>query len=189
MRVAIIPILVASMTLSSCATMGGSGQPQTAMERARGQCVAAVLIGAIGGAIAGNNSGSGDARRGAQTGAIAGVGLCAVLTAMANAEDQRRLREAQEAAWDAGRDHTATWRGADGKERTAIVHVEAAPEKTWTFTPAAADAAEPASATVQTGECRYSTMTVGVEGNGVGSLERELVCRNPQTRSWEVQSA
>ncbi|MDP3800609.1 hypothetical protein [Brevundimonas sp.] len=186
MRFATALILSISLIASGCATTGGA--PPTAMQRAQGQCLAAGAISILAGAIIGNNSGSGDARRGAQRGALVGAGICAVLLAMASAEDQRRIREAEYAALETGQAREETYDGPDGKRRIIRVVPTAAPDRTWTFAPAAADQATPVAAQeTLTDICRYKQTTLTVETVGSGDLPQVLVCRNPQTRAWEVQ--
>lgn len=192
MRLIATTAVTASLILSGCATTGGSGvgAPQTAMQRTYGRCLIAIGAGAILGAIIGNNTGSGNGRRGAGTGALAGAGICAVMMAMASAEDKRRIAEAEYAALETGQERLDTYMGSDGKERSILVRTQAAPDRSWTFTPAATDAAQPASALVadtMTDICRYRQTTLSVEGTGTGALDQELVCRNPRTRAWEVQ--
>lgn len=188
MRLPIIALATVSLVLSSCATTG-SEVHQSAMQRAQGQCLVSVAAGAVLGAIIANNSGSGNASRGAGRGALVGAGICAALLAMASAEDKRRIQEAEYAALETGQEREDTYVGSDGKLRTILVRTEAAPDRTWTFTPAATDASQPASAQTSSmiDVCRYRQTTLSVQGTGSGSLDRELVCRNPQTRAWEVQ--
>jgi surface antigen len=188
MRHLIIIVTAASLTLAGCATTGG-GVPPTAVQRAQGQCIASVAVGALLGAVIGNNTGSGNASRGAGRGALVGAGICAVLLAMASEEDRRRIQEAEYAALETGQPREDVYVGSDGKQRTILVRTEAAPDKSWTFTPAASDAAQPAAAVVSstTDICRYRQTTLTVQDTGSGTLDRELVCRNPQTRAWEVQ--
>lgn len=192
MRLIVVTTATASLILSGCATTGGpgGGAPQTAMQRTYGNCLIAIGAGAVLGAIIGNNTGSGNARRGAGTGALAGVGLCGVMMAMASAEDRRRIAEAEYAALETGQERLDTYVGDDGKQRSILVRTQAAPDRSWAFTPAAADAAQPSSAEVaapMTDICRYRQTTLSVEGAGTGALDQELVCRNPRTRAWEVQ--
>lgn len=186
MKKLIVPVAVASLALTSCATAGG-----TAMDRAWGQCGVAVVGGAVLGAIIGNNTGSGNARQGAGTGGLLGVGICGVLLAMASEEDKRRIREAEYAALETGQDREDSYVGKDGKRRTILVRTEDAPPREWSIP---ADATQTAAAPDQkpgtvTDVCRYRQTTLTVEDTGSGSLDRELVCRNPHTRTWEVQNA
>lgn len=186
MKKLIVPIAAASLALTGCATAGG-----TAMDRAWGQCGVAVVGGAVLGAIIGNNTGSGNAQRGAGTGGLVGVGICGVLLAMASEEDKQRIREAEYAALETGEDREDTYIGTDGKRRTILVRTDDAPAREWSVP---ADATQTAGTPDQkpgtvTDICRYRQTTLTVEDTGSGSLDRELVCRNPQTRTWEVQNA
>ena len=186
MRNLSVPMIAAVVALSGCSTTGG-----TAMDRAWSQCGVAVVGGALLGAIIGNNTGDGNARQGAGTGSLVGVGICGVLLAMASEEDKQRIREAEYAALETGREREDSYIGADGKRRTILVRTEDAPARSWTV-PVDGDqmAGVPdGKPTTQTDICRYKQTTLTVEDTGTGSLERELVCRNPQTRAWEVQRA
>lgn len=181
MKTFVVPGLAACLMLSGCATSG------SAMERAWQQCGVAVVGGAIIGGIIGNNTGNGDAQQGMTTGLLTGGGICAVLLAMASEEDKRRIREAEYAALETGEVREDSYIGEDGKRRTIVVRTQDAPAKTWSV-PAAEDGKEAETASM-TDICRYRQTTLSVESTGSGSLDAELVCRNPQTREWEVQRA
>lgn len=185
-------IVSASLILASaCATANADGTPLTAMQRAKQQCMWAVGIGAVGGAIIGNNTGDGNAGKGAAVGALAGGALCAVMLATASAEDQRRIAALETQALEAGAARQDSYVGADGKRRTFVVQAAPAADPMWSGAPSAADAATPASATEGAADpriCRTKQTTITVEGTGTGALGSELVCRNPETLAWEVQS-
>jgi hypothetical protein len=87
--------LAAALALTGCATAGGQ---QTAVQRAMGQCVATVGLGAIAGAVIGNNTGSGNAQQGATIGALAGAGVCGFLLYRASEADKARIRQLEIAA-------------------------------------------------------------------------------------------
>ncbi len=171
---------------SSCATTGGA--PTTAMNRAKGQCAAAVVVGALAGAIIGNNTGSGNSRRGALVGLGAGVGICAILLAMASEEDQRRLAELESEALEAGQRRENSYVGTDGRRRSIVVQASAVDDPLWNSTPSATDSAQPTGAATSVERiCRRKQVTLTVETMGTGTLDEEIVCRNPLTRAWEVQ--
>lgn len=178
-KLAAAAVLAASLSLQSCASMpGGNGAPQTAMDRARGNCVAAVLGGALLGAVIGNNVGRGSASDGAALGVVAGGLICAVLVAMANEEDRAQITLTQKAALDSGEDTVHQYVGKDGRTRTIAV---ASHEIDDPSPPAlaASDVGVPTSATITPRICRAMGTTLSVEGVGTAPSLDDYVCRNP----------
>lgn len=170
---------IALTGLSGCATTGN----QTAMQRAQGQCGAALVIGLIGGAIIGNNTGDGDAGEGAAAGVGLGVGVCAVLMAMASAEDQARIAELERQALESGQERTQAYVGQDGLQRSILVRTSTVSDPTWS------GASNPAMAQASPRICRTRQTTLNVEGKGEAALQQDIYCRNPETAAWELQSA
>lgn len=169
---------IALTSLTACATTGS----QTAMQRAQGQCGAALMIGLIGGAIIGNNTGDGDAREGAATGAVLGVGVCAVLMAMASAEDQARIAELERQALKSGQERTQAYVGRDGLQRSILVRTSTVADPTWSA------GQNPSIAQTSPRICRTRQTTLNVEGKGEAALQQDLYCRNPETSAWELQA-
>lgn len=165
-----------ALGLAGCATTGS----QTAMERARGQCGAAIIGGAILGTIIGNNTGDGDAGDGALVGAGLGVGVCAVLMSMASAEDQARIAELERQALESGAERRQAYVGQDGLERSILVRTSAVRDP-------GANAMQ--AAPTATRVCRTRQTTLTVEGKGEAALAEEIYCRNPETLAWELQGA
>ncbi|MBV9569930.1 MAG: hypothetical protein JO056_01645 [Alphaproteobacteria bacterium] len=159
--------LVTGLAVSGCAgTTGSDGKPRSALERSVGTCVLSVGAGVLVDMLTNNK------RLGAGT--AVGAGLCAVVIAMNNEEDKRRVRESQLAALNAGKDRTDTYVGKDGNTRTirTSVHPSAAP------TDLKAHAA--ADGTKFVGPCRRTQTEISVQGKGSASLDPEVVCRTAQ---------
>lgn len=173
--------------LAGCATTGAGGAPQTAMQRAVGRCMITVGLGAVLGAAIGNNTGSGNAGRGAVRGALAGGALCAVMMAMANAEDRARVAAVEAEALEKDEMVTAHYVGSDGRERVIESRSYAVPAPTLIATATAGDSTTPAAATTTEARvCRATQTQLTVVD--VGSTQvSDIVCRNPVTLAWEVQ--
>lgn len=185
-----VAALISLSLVAGCATTE-TGQPRTAMQRAIGQCMMSVGVGAILGAVVGNNTGQGNAGRGALTGAAAGGAVCAVLLAMAGEEDRRRVEQAQVMAASTGQPQVAEYVGADGSVRR--IETRAGPEQSMTLAAAASaadgSAAADASATVPaTRICRSVNTSITVENKGSTQLP-QTVCRDPATNSWAPLAA
>lgn len=178
-RMAAAAVVAASLSLQACATMpGGGGAPQSAMDRARGTCVATVLGGALLGAVIGNNVGNGSASDGAAVGLVAGGIVCAVLMAMADAEDRAQIAMIQKAALDTGENKVHRYIGKDGRTRTIAVSSREVADPSPPAL-AATDAGAPISATVTPRVCRAMGTTLSVEGVGTAPSLDDYVCRNP----------
>jgi len=192
--------LAAALALAGCATTGGQ---QTAVQRAMGQCVATVGIGALAGAVIGNNTGSGNAQRGATVGALAGAGVCGFLLYRASEADKARIRQLEIAALNQpepgvyGEEFTAE----NGTDKIFVETVVAdVPEEELpddiVIAEAAADTLVPPVAlegdvpaeAAATGEapvynkCRYSTQNISSDGRTMKG-NKVLVCRT-QLGDW-----
>jgi hypothetical protein len=206
MKTLSIITLAAALALAGCATTGGQ---QTAVQRAMGQCVATVGIGALAGAVIGNNTGSGNAQRGATVGALAGAGVCGFLLYRASEADKARIRQLEIAALNQpepgvyGEEFTAE----NGTDKIFVETVVAdVPEEELpddiVIAKAAADTMDPVDAvdatltaegdgstsTAATAEapvynkCRYSTQNISSDGRTMKG-NKVLVCRT-QLGDW-----
>lgn len=175
---AMAAIVLASTSITGCATTG-TGGGRTALDRAQGQCVAAVAVGALLGAAIGNNVGDGNAGRGALLGAGAGGIACAIIAEAARERDEVLAR--QQAAAAAGAASRSEWVANSGRRVIMNVQVEPDPEA-----PAAGDdAASDATSEVPSRRCRYSTSTMEVAGMGSASLGRQRWCQQADG-TWQV---
>ena len=160
-------LLSISLSLSGCAgAVGSDGQPRSALERSVGTCIVSVGAGVLVDMLTNKQ------RIGAGT--AVGAGLCAVVLAMNNEEDKRRVREAQLAALNADTDRTETYVGKDGNERTIKTSVQPASTPTNLTARAASDG------TKFVGPCRQTQSEITVQGKGTASLDPEMVCRTAQ---------
>jgi hypothetical protein len=157
-----LPIL-----MSGCAgAVGPDGQPRSALERSVGTCVVSVGAGVLVDMLTNNK------RLGAGT--AVGAGLCAVVLAMNNEEDKRRVREAQLAALNAGKDRTDSYVGQDGNQRVIKTSVTPA------TAPANLKKQVASNGTNFVGPCRRTQTEISVQGKGSASLDPEVVCRTAQ---------
>lgn len=179
-------IAAAATALQGCVTTSGQyAAPETATERAIGQCAAGLIISAgvgaiIGAAIGGSNS----AGTGALVGAAVGAGACAVLLQVAAEEDKQQLRAAERSAVLANASRSTTIRTKSGK--TARVRTKVTPAPVPRAAPdqqAAATETETSSAAPNFTTCRYSEQTISVDG---ASAEggKQLWCR-VDTGDWQ----
>jgi hypothetical protein len=153
--------------VSGCAgAVGPDGQPRTALERSVGTCIVSVGAGVLVDMLTNKK------RLGAGT--AVGAGLCAVVLAMNNEEDTRRVRAAQLAALNAGTDRTDTYVGKDGNERTIKTSIQSADTPANLKTQVASDGAK------FVGPCRRTQTEISVQGKGNASLDPEVVCRTAQ---------
>lgn len=156
-----------AFSVAGCTSaVGPDGQPRSALERSVGTCIVSVGAGVLVDMLTNNK------RIGAGT--VAGAGLCAVVLAMNNEEDKRRLRESQLAALNANADRTDSYVGQDGNQRTIKTTVAA------TSAPANLTAQAAASGEKFVGPCRRTQTEISVQGKGSASLDSEVVCRTAQ---------
>ncbi|HKO20810.1 MAG TPA: hypothetical protein VJU82_18190 [Acidobacteriaceae bacterium] len=167
-RTALVPaVLTGALLISGCAgPVGPNGQPRTALERSVGTCLVSVGAGVLVDMLTNNK------RLGAGT--AVGAGLCAVVLAMNNEEDKRRVHEAQLAALNAGKDGTESYVGQDGDERVIKTSVQPAD------TPANLDKQVASDGANFVGPCRRAQTEISVQGKGSASLDPEVVCRTAQ---------
>jgi hypothetical protein len=171
MRKSIVVVLSATLALGPALTAQAATRQRTEVEKAMGKCAASVIGGALLGAVIGNNTGDGDARRGATIGAVAGVGFCAVLIAMANDRDKRQIAEAQALAAEQGGTQTRQYVGNDGLKRSVSI-------KAVDFHPTPANVSAGDRAAQPDRLCRRLNTTLEVEGKGTAVVPNEVVCRN-----------
>mgnify|MGYP007080555079 CR=1 FL=1 len=123
----LLTCLCVGVVLSGCATVDPANDTRTEVDKAIGRCIASVAVGTILGAVIGNNLGDGDAGRGAAIGAGAGGALCAVMMAVANEEDKRRIAALQMRTYEQGAPQVESYVGSDNRARTILTSVETAP--------------------------------------------------------------
>ncbi len=170
-------LMLAAAPVSGCVTMSGGGG--TALDRAQGQCVAAIAVGTLVGAAIGNNVGDGNAGRGAVLGAGVGGIACMVIAEAARERDQVLAR--QQAAAAAGAASRSEWVTTSGRRAVMSVQIEPDPEA-----PAASDyAASDATADAPPLRCRFSTSTMEIAGMGSASLGRQRWCQQLDG-SWQA---
>ena len=182
-----IAVVLALSLTASCATTGAGGRPATEVEKAMGQCVAAVAIGALAGAIIGNNTGSGDADRGARRGALVGVGVCVVLIAMANQRDRERIAQLQIQAAANGQNQVDTYPGNDGRtHRIETWYKGDVPDPEYIAQPPPT-AVDPTPAPAAAARlCRHVDTRLTVQGAArTATINDQIVCRNPDGQ-WAV---
>jgi hypothetical protein len=150
------------------------------MDRAIGECVARVAVGAaVGALIGGVAGGKNSAGRGALVGGAVGVGRCAILMQVAAAEDRARIREAELAAVQSNASQTRTIKTKAGK--TASVRTQIAQAPIPASRPPSASASKPATTYTN---CRFAEQTVTVEDQSA-SAGRQLWCR-AETGDWQA---
>jgi hypothetical protein len=150
------------------------------MDRAIGECVASVAVGATLGAIVGGIAGGRNAAgRGALIGGAIGVGRCAILMEVAAAEDRARIREAEMAAVRSNASQTRAITTRSGKRAT--VRTQVAPAAVPTPRPGGSGATVPKPTYTN---CRYAEQTVTVAGQSA-SAGRQLWCR-ADTGDWQA---
>lgn len=164
--------LVAVQVVSLAAPNAAMARPRSSFDRAVAQCAGAVVGGAILGAIIGNNTGRGRGGRGALIGGALGAVACAVIMANNSRENRERIAQAEEVALNDDQDHEEEFRDEQGRRHTVKVDVEPT-----------ADPSPPRNAEPRI--CRMRQTTLGLN-NDETRLEPERVCRNPETRAWEV---
>lgn len=178
---------IAVAALMVVAGVSGAQAQQSAMQRAIGQCMMTVGIGAIAGGLLGGMGGGRNAGSGAVIGAAVGAGSCAVLMQVAAAEDQRRIAEAERRAVAANASSVNSFRTTSGRTATVTTRVTPAPAKP------SKSAAKP-SAKPPTGSgafatpamanpsdeqiCRISDVRVQVQGEVGSSTAKTRWCRN-----------
>ncbi len=173
-----IATVFTSAAVSGCATTGSSGGG-TALDRAQGQCIAAVTVGVLLGAALGNNIGDGNAGRGALLGAGAGGIACAIIAEAAR--EREAVLAHQRAAATEGTSSRSEWVSNSGRRVVMNVQVEPDPDEVATADYAASDA----SAEVPTLRCRYSTSTMEIAGMGSASLGRQRWCQQADG-TWQT---
>ena len=165
-----VPAFVASsIALAGCAdsgAVGPDGQPRSAFERSIGTCMVSVGAGFLADMLLNKH------RVGAGT--AVGAGLCAVVLAMNNEEDKRRLRESQVAALNSGRDRTDQYVGQDGQARIIRTSVQTTSNPTGLTTHSAPNGDQ------FVGPCRRTQTDISVQGKGTANLDPEIVCRTAQ---------
>jgi hypothetical protein len=164
--------LIAIQVLALAAPAEAQRRPRSSFDRAVAQCAGAVVGGAILGAIIGNNTGSGRGGRGAVIGGALGAVACAVIMANNSREARERIARNEEYALNEDRDFEDEYRDDQGRRHTVKVDVEPI-----------ADPTPPRNAEPRV--CRMRQTTLGLNGDE-HRLEPERVCRNPETRAWEV---
>lgn len=160
-------MLSLALAVSGCAgAVGPDGQPRSALERSVGTCIVSVGAGVLVDMLTNKK------RLGAGT--AVGAGLCAVVLAMNNEEDKRRVHEAQLAALNAGKDRTDSYVGQDGDQRVIKTSVTPAAAPLDLNKKLASDGAN------FVGPCRRTQTEISVQGKGSASLDAEVVCRTAQ---------
>jgi hypothetical protein len=156
---------------------------KTEVEKARGKCVGAILLGGLAGALVGRATGKGNTAGGAALGVAAGAGACAII--MANARNKDRIIAAQLAAARAGDGrYSTTFASDDGQ--TVTMNAVAGGERRLS-----ADQLRPVKYAVD-GNAMASPMLVGdgqlcrpvggslQGGSGAAALPSQMVCRTPE---------
>ncbi|HSZ75460.1 MAG TPA: hypothetical protein VK779_11620 [Rhizomicrobium sp.] len=165
----LLSLLVTASISASCAgpgAVGPDGQPQTALERSVGTCVVTVGAGLLVDMLTN--------KRRVGAGTAVGAGLCAVVLAMNNEEDKKRLRESQLAALNSGRDRTDEYVGQDGQDRIIKTSVQTAD------IPPDLSSHQAPNGDHFVGPCRKTQTEISVQGQGSASLDPEVVCRTAQ---------
>jgi len=157
---------------------------KTAVEEARGKCVAAIIGGGLLGAIVGSAVSKKGTGAGAGIGAVAGGGACAII--MANAKKADRIIAAQIAsAQHQDSVYTTTFTGDGGSATTfegrasgseAIDAANLRPVRYMTL-----DGVSTASPTLTAGaqDCRAVSSSITDGDNGRADLPMQYVCRTP----------
>ena len=174
---AAVLFLATTLTVTTVSTAAQARPPRSSMDRAVAQCIGAVGFGALLGAVIGNNTGSGNAGRGAVAGAVVGAGACAIILAMRDRDDRRRIAELEAEAADADGTRYAEYQGSDGRNRQIKVDMTPVPERELD-----------SRATTNIGpprECRMRQTTLTVDGQET-ALTPEQICRDPVTRTWSL---
>lgn len=170
---------------AGCAGVGGNGAPLTALDRATQNCVGAMFLTTVGGVAIGAMTGGRRAVEGGAVGLAAGGVLCAVMLAVANEEDKKRILENERLAVAEGKARSQSY-AKDGVGRRIETRVydyaASAPQPTPAAKPSAAKktavttAAAPAPPEARV--CRYAETTIEVTGQGTASTDKQLYCRS-----------
>jgi len=178
LRVTAIAV-AAAFALTSCATTGNNGEPQTALDRSVNQCVASVVIGAIAGALVGAAAGG---KNGVGKGALIGTGgglvVCAVILAVNNEQDRAHIQQAQAQAVRNGT-YQESYVGSDNQPRfiKASFGPQAGPmnSKTTVSSP---------DGGVFTGPCRPLNTDISIPGKGTSQLS-DYYCQTSMG-NWQI---
>jgi hypothetical protein len=155
----------------------GAHEPRTSVEAAMQKCAGTMVVSTIGGALIGGMIGN---RNSVATGALVGAGVggvaCAVMLAVANEEDKRRILENELEAVAAARAKVITY-DHEGVRRRVHTQVTDQPRAA---TPAPARRDSPAMARAKEAgvSCRYAQTTIEVTGQGTTTTDKQLYCKN-----------